>query len=153
MRQVPFLTIRVTQLAILTTIVLALPAFSSTSMAAEIPEKYRGVWGVLGCELPDSESDVGEFPYLIIDAKEFHSHETTCQVISVAPAKSRDKVSFKCFGEGEEWPMEEEWTVRNRTIDIWGWTITQQTLVTRSVDFERVYKKCPLSAVRREREE
>jgi hypothetical protein len=86
---------------------------------------------------------------LIIDAKEVHGHEYTCELVSITPTKSRDKMSFKCLGEGLEWSEDEQWILRDRAIDIWGWTITQPTLVTRRLHYETVYKKCPLSAVTR----
>lgn len=43
--------------------------------AAEIPMQYRGTWSTSKCDLPESESEVGEFPFFIVTAKDFAAHE------------------------------------------------------------------------------
>ena len=73
--------------------------------AAEIPKKYRGVWSNRNCELPKSESEVGESPYLVVSVQGTKAHEESCSIrdISRITGGTGDSLTFSCTGEAEEW--------------------------------------------------
>jgi len=90
------MTIRFALLPLIaTTIVIA---SSPASWAAEMPSKYQGVWGINNCNLPQKESDVGEFPFLIVTRRGYEGHEVSCSLNSVSNGNEAgsDTLSFSC---------------------------------------------------------
>ena len=115
---------------------------SNVAHAAEIPSKYRGVWGYSTCDLPKSEDEGGEDPFFVVSAKETKGHEESCTVASVQRAIKGDTLSFKCSGEGEEWSRKEVWSLQQRTIS----GVSEINLVRRGSDGESIYRKCALKS-------
>jgi len=112
------------------------PALSGAE-GAEIPAKYRGVYAfeVEGpCELPKSESDIGEFPWLVVTRDRIQGHETLCSITRVRPnVKSNvDELTFACVADGDEKPAasKEMWSLEFETKSIGGFKISQPYLST-----------------------
>jgi hypothetical protein len=138
-------------LACLIGMIACASAISIGACAAEIPEKYRGVYGD-DCEIPESESDIGEFPWLIITKDEVHGHETTCSVKAVRRNVKRnvDELTFSCAGEGDDLGIHKElWSLEVQTKQIWEFKISQPYLVTQSSSSapELRKKKCALRGI------
>lgn len=122
---------------------------ATASHAAEIPAKYHGVYapGESCAELPASERDMGEFPWMIVTKKAVHGHETLCEIIAVQPnvkGKS-DRLTMACSADGDEKPgrVTQTWSIQMETKSIWGFKISQPYLS----QGEARFKKCALQAV------
>ena len=122
------------------------------AIAVEIPSKYRGIW-----TQPDSceqaidawSKESGEFPFLVVTNNETIQHETSCEIASVKhAAANKDTLTFRCSGEGEEWNLNQEWSIREKSIGIDGgmlvdrMTIKMPTLVVSDPEYKFVYRKC-----------
>jgi hypothetical protein len=116
--------------------------------AAEMPARYQGVWGIKNCDVPKSESDVGEFPYLVVTSKGYEAHESSCVLLSSSRMKSgeRDALTFSCAAEGETETRKEVWSVTQKKTRIWAFTISEPFLVIGAGSGEATYRKCPFSA-------
>ncbi len=114
--------------------------------AAEIPKKYRGVWSNRDCELPKSESEVGESPYLVVSAQGTKAHEESCSIreISRITDGTGDSITFSCTGEAEEWDKKETWSISERALKIHGITIKEIYLIIRDGD-SATWRKCAVS--------
>jgi hypothetical protein len=123
-------------------------SFTSIAEAAGIPEKYQGVWGISTCELPKSEDEIGEFPFLIISAVGIRAHESSCEIHTVKQGKkpAGDTLTLKCVGEGEEWTSVELWSLGTRTVGIHAFSLSEITLTMQADEQKSVYKKCALMA-------
>jgi hypothetical protein len=110
--------------------------------AADIPSKYRGVWTAQeSCEV--SRLRTGEFPFLIVTDKTTKAHEQACKIAAVKLAAKTDALTFRCSGEGEEWELAQEWSVRDKATDIVGWmTIKEPVLVITDTGYKTTYRKC-----------
>jgi hypothetical protein len=125
-------------------------AAGGSSFAAEMPSQYQGVWSHFKCLLPVSEADIGEFPFLIVTRDGYEAHEHSCEPRSIEKVDGKHKMTFQCFGEGMEWTKKEFWSTRPHVVDIWGWTLSAQTLIVDGPNGADVaYKKCAFSARRR----
>ena len=116
--------------------------------AAEMPARYQGVWGIKNCDVPKSENDVGEFPYLVVTSKGYEAHELSCVLASSARMKSgdRDALTFSCSAEGETETRKEVWSVTQKKTRIWAFTISEPFLVIGAGSSEAAFRKCPFSA-------
>lgn len=118
--------------------------------AAEIPMKYHGVYaaGENCAELPNSESDIGEFPWMIVTKSAIQGHETLCEIIAVRRNEkgNSDQLTLACSVDGDEKPHKgnETWSLQMETKSIWGFKISQPYLSRGAARF----KKCALQAVR-----
>ncbi len=122
-------------------------AFSG-AYAAEIPEKYRGVYAVgESCDpLPKSESEIGEFPWLIVTKDTVYGHESACSVTAVRRnvRRNADELTFKCAAEGDDLGTHKEiWSLESETISIWGFKMSQPYLLKGTGRFQ----KCSLQAI------
>jgi len=116
--------------------------------AAEMPARYQGVWGISNCDVPKSESDVGEFPYLIVTSQGYEAHESSCALVSSSRRKGADReaLTFSCSAEGEQETRKEVWSITQKQTKIWSFMISEPFLL-RGVDgSEATYKKCAFSA-------
>jgi hypothetical protein len=110
--------------------------------AADIPNKYRGVWTAQE-SLEVSRLRTGEFPFLIVTDKTTEAHEQACKIAAVKLAAKTDALTFRCSGEGEEWELAQEWSVRDKATDIAGWmTIKEPILVITDTGYKTTYRKC-----------
>jgi hypothetical protein len=120
--------------------------------AAEVPLRYIGTWSATECQLPKSESDVGEFPYLVVTRRGYEGHEVSCTLKSVSKghAPNGDTLTFLCSSEGEQSTFKEVWRLTQKQLGIWGWTFTETNLIRRGGEYgEGTYRKCALSAAPR----
>src|SRR5689334_23257678 len=119
--------------------------------AAEIPAKYHGVYAAEEhcAELPNSENDIGEFPWMIVTKNAIQGHETLCEVLAVRPnAKgSADQLTLACSADGDEKPTKvtETWSLQRETKPIWGFQISQPYLSRGEIRL----KKCALQVLPR----
>jgi hypothetical protein len=116
------------------------------SNAAEMPARYQGVWGIKNCDVPKSENEVGEFPYLVVTSKGYEAHESSCVLASSARMKNgdRDALTFSCSAEGETETRKEVWSVTQTRI--WAFTISEPFLAIGAGSGEATFRKCPFSA-------
>jgi hypothetical protein len=97
--------------------------------AAEMPNRFRGVWG--NCDAPKNESDVGEFPFFIVAARGYEEHETSCALISSSRIRGgdRESLTFSCGVEGEQETRKEVWSITQKKTEIWSFIISQPFLL------------------------
>jgi hypothetical protein len=112
--------------------------------AAEMPSKFRGVWG--DC---DKTKDVGELPFVVVTARGYEAHETSCSLISSSRIKGTDRLSLTFSGEseGEQHKSEEDWSITNTKTEVLRFVISQPFLVIiRNEGHVDRHKKCSFSA-------
>jgi len=124
---------------------------SAAAGAGNIPTQYLGVWSSTDCRVPKSESDIGEFPYLVVTPRGYKAHETSCIIKSVSnrPVPNSDALTFSCEGEGEQWTSKEVWSLKQRKLELGDSTLSEQVLVTKREEYEETYNKCAASVVPR----
>src|SRR5262249_53523803 len=115
--------------------------------AAEMPSKFRGVWGGTNCDIPKDQSDVGEFPFLIVTAKGFEEHETICNLISSSKIRGTDRQSltFSCLSEAEHYKSKEDWSIAQKKTKMDSFLLSQSFLIRGGPRGARL-PKCAFSA-------
>lgn len=116
--------------------------------AAEMPNRYQGVWAIRNCDVPKSESDVGEFPYFIVTSQGYEAHESSCALVSFSRIKraDRDSLTFTCSAEGEQETRTEVWSITQKKTKIWSFILSEPFLIRGIDSGEAPYKKCAFSA-------
>lgn len=127
---------------------------STSASATTMPTRYQGVWAHENCHLPRSESEVGEFPFLVVTPSGYESHEVSCSLKAVSKGQADTEVlTFSCSSEGEQSRFKEVWAVSKSQVPIWGWIFSEEILVRKGGEYgEGKYKRCALSAAPRETE-
>jgi hypothetical protein len=128
--------------------------FGDTAGAGNIPTQYLGVWSSTDstdCRVPKSESDIGEFPYLVVTPRGYEAHETSCIIKSVSngSAPNSNTLTFSCKGEGEQWASKEVWSLAQRKLELGDLTLSEPILVTKREEHEEIHNKCSVSVVPR----
>ncbi len=127
-------------------------SISSEASAAEMPSKYQGTWSISNCSLPQKESEIGEFPYLLVTRRGYEGHEVSCTLKSISKGNvaNSEKLFFSCSSEGEKSAFSEIWSIKKRRTVIWGWDLSETILVRKGGEYgEGRYTKCAISTARR----
>jgi hypothetical protein len=131
--------------------VVAIFIMISRVTTAEIPSKYRGLWTWSdSCEQTIAlwSKEQGEFPFLLVTNEKMIQHESSCKIVSVEHATEKDKLKFRCYGEGEEWELEQEWSAHDKETDLAGGLLFDRmiikvpTLVVSGPESKTVHIKC-----------
>lgn len=130
-------------------LIVATGASGSVALAAEIPSKYIGVWSVEATCRLRSESEAGEFPYLIVTRAGYEAHEVSCKIRAAAKgrASSSDVLTFACSAEGEQSTFKETWSITEKRISFWKGMLTELFLVRKGGEYgSGTYSRCPFLA-------
>ena len=121
------------------------------AVAAEFPDSYRGIWTSSdSCEQTISKwsEGPGAFPFMVVTKDETIHHESSCKLTSVEQLADKDAMNFKCSGEGYEWELTQNWSIRDEAKEIDGgmlfdrMTIKTPTLVVSDPEGDLVYRRC-----------
>ena len=123
-------------------------ATASHAIAANIPERFRGVWQAVesesqACRASDWNSDRHTDTHVKIETDRVRYHESDCRFRTVIrPKKEFDSggvhVTMVCEGEGERWSLTEVW----QTQSINGGEILVMTNVSKQRPGSSFYRKC-----------
>ena len=71
------------------------------------------------CDIPKTDSDIGEFPFFIVTPRGYEEHETSCSLISSSRIKGTDRQSltFSCWSEGDHPRHKEVWSITQKKAD------------------------------------
>jgi hypothetical protein len=124
----------------------------TAATATEMLSKYQGTSSINNCDVPQRESDVSEFPLLIVTRRGYERHEVVYSLNSISKRNATDveTLSFSWASEGEASTFNETWSLKQRQIGIWGWNLSETILVRKGGKYGGGnYKKCALSATPR----
>ena len=123
-------------------------ATASHAIAANIPDRFRGVWQAVesegkACHASDWNSERHIDTHLKVETDLFRYHESNCRFRTVIrPKKEFDSggihVTMACEGEGERWSLTEVW----QTQSINGGEMLVMTNVSKQRPGSRFYRKC-----------
>ena len=136
------------------TIASVILATASHSFAANIPERFRGVWQAVEsesvtCRASDWNSDRHTDTHVKVEIDSVRHHESDCRFRSVIRPKppfdgGGVHVTMACDGEGERWTLTEVWQTRS----INGIDMLTMTNVSKQRPGTSFYRKCADGAER-----